>query len=45
MFSIVVFSKPAGLVARIGRPIARSIQQRVTHAYVDALRDHVCGDE
>ena len=36
-FSIVAFSRPAELLARLGRPVARSIQVRVTHAYLDAL--------
>jgi len=36
-FEIVAFSRPAEPVARIGRPIARTIQQRATHAYLDAL--------
>ena len=26
------------LLAKLGRPVARSIQVRVTHAYLDALR-------
>ena len=37
-FSIVAFSRPADLPAKLGRPVARSIQVRVTHAYLDALR-------
>jgi uncharacterized protein (UPF0548 family) len=37
-FSIVAFSRPADLAARLGSPIARAIQRRVTHAYLDALR-------
>jgi uncharacterized protein (UPF0548 family) len=43
-FTIVAFSRPDAFSARIGRPFARSIQRRVTHAYVDALRRYVSGD-
>ena len=37
-FSIVAFSRPATLATRLGRPIARRVQQRTTRAYLDALR-------
>jgi uncharacterized protein (UPF0548 family) len=37
-FSIVAFSRPAELLARVGRPVARRVQRRVTHAYLDAIR-------
>jgi len=37
-FEIIAFSRPAELVARIGRPVARRIQQRTTRAYLEALR-------
>jgi len=36
-FSIVAFSRPADLAARVGRPVARRIQRRVTQAYLDAV--------
>ncbi len=39
-FSIVAFSRPAALAARLGRPVARGIQRRVTRAYLDALRHY-----
>lgn len=39
--AIVTFSRPAVLATRLGRPLARSIQRRVTNAYVDALRRYV----
>lgn len=39
-FSIIVFSRPAELAARVGGPVARRIQRRVTHAYLEALRDY-----
>ncbi len=39
-FSIVAFSRPADLAARIGRPIARPVQRRVTRAYLDALHSY-----
>ena len=37
-FSIIAFSRPADLAARLGRPVARAIQQRTTNAYLEALR-------
>jgi uncharacterized protein (UPF0548 family) len=37
-FTIVAFSRPAELLARLGKPVARTIQRRTTHAYLDALR-------
>ena len=40
-FSIVAFSKPAAIAARLGRPVARRVQRRVTRAYLDALRRFV----
>lgn len=36
-FSIVAFSRPEELVARVGKPFARRIQRRTTRAYLDAL--------
>ena len=38
-FSIVAFSRPAALTARLGRPIARRVQRRFTRAYLDALAE------
>jgi len=40
-FSIVAFSKPAALLARLGKPVARSVQRRTTRAYLDALHNFV----
>ena len=37
-FAIVAFSRPVELVVRIGKPVARMVQRRTTHAYLDALR-------
>jgi uncharacterized protein (UPF0548 family) len=39
-FSIVAFSKPAALLARLGSPVARWVQRRTTHAYLDALHNY-----
>ena len=44
-FSIVVFSRPAALAARVGRPVARRIQRRVTQAYLDALHSFATARE
>jgi uncharacterized protein (UPF0548 family) len=43
-FSIVAFSRPAVLATRVGRPVARAIQQRVTHAYLHALQECAAHD-
>jgi uncharacterized protein (UPF0548 family) len=43
-FSIVAFSRPAAFAARIGRPVARSIQRRVTHGYLRALQQCAAHD-
>jgi uncharacterized protein (UPF0548 family) len=40
-FSIIAFSKPAAFLARLGKPVARSVQRRTTRAYLDALSDYV----
>ena len=39
-FTIVAFSRPADILARLGSPIARRIQRNTTHAYLDALRQY-----
>ena len=39
-FTIVAFSRPAELLARLGSPVARRVQQRTTRAYLEALRAH-----
>ena len=43
-FSIIAFSKPAALLARLGKPVARSIQRRTTRAYLDALNRYVVSE-
>jgi uncharacterized protein (UPF0548 family) len=43
MFDIVVFSRPADLLARIGSPVARAVQRRVTKAYLEGVREYVAG--
>jgi uncharacterized protein (UPF0548 family) len=40
-FGVVSFSRPAARLARLGAPLARRLQKRVTNAYLDALRDAV----
>ncbi len=40
-FHIRAFSRPADPLARIGAPVARRIQRRVTRAYLRALSDFV----
>src|SRR4051812_25686023 len=37
MFKIVAFSKPAELLARLGGPVTRRIQQAATKRYLDGL--------
>jgi uncharacterized protein (UPF0548 family) len=41
MFEVSAFSRPADVLARLGAPVARSVQRRVTVAYLDALAAHV----
>jgi uncharacterized protein (UPF0548 family) len=40
-FGIVAFSRPADLLGRIGRPVARVVQSRVTTAYLEGVRRYV----
>jgi uncharacterized protein (UPF0548 family) len=42
-FEITAFSHPAALLARLGSPIARAIQLRVTEAYLEGVRRFVVG--
>lgn len=35
--SVIAFSKPSGLVMRLGAPVGRLVQKRMTERYVDAL--------
>ena len=40
-FQIVAFSRPANLVARLGHPLNRLIQARVTRRYLEGVRRYV----
>jgi uncharacterized protein (UPF0548 family) len=40
-FEIVAFSRPAAVLARLGGPIARTVQQRMTRAYLEGVRRYV----
>jgi uncharacterized protein (UPF0548 family) len=40
-FEILAFSRPALLLARLGRLIVRRVQNRVTAAYLDGVRQYV----
>jgi uncharacterized protein (UPF0548 family) len=40
-FEIVAFSRPASLLARLGHPVNRLIQGRVTRRYLDGVRTYV----
>jgi len=44
-FDIVVFSRPADWLARIGSPVARAVQRRVTNGYLDGVREYVAGEQ
>ena len=37
-FRVVAVSRPASPLARLGAPVARLVQRRVTHRYLEALR-------
>ena len=43
-FTVVAFSKPVELLARLGGPITRAVQQRATRRYLDALVAFVATD-
>lgn len=38
-FTVTAFSRPRELLARLGGPVSRKVQQRATTAYLDAMRD------
>ena len=38
-FKVTAFSRPKELLARLGGPVSRKVQQRATTAYLDAMRD------
>jgi uncharacterized protein (UPF0548 family) len=40
-FRVAAFSRPADLLARVGDPVARVVQQRVIRRYLQALADFV----
>jgi uncharacterized protein (UPF0548 family) len=40
-FGIIAFSRPADLLGRIGRPVARAVQNRVIAAYLEGVRRYV----
>jgi len=40
-FDIVVFSRPADLLARVGGPVARAVQRRITKEYLEGVRKYV----
>ena len=44
-FEIVAFSRPAALLARLGSPVARIVQARVTRAYLEGVRLFVSGEQ
>ena len=43
-FDVIAFSRPADLLGRIGSPVARAVQNRVTNAYLDGVRRYVATD-
>ena len=42
-FDIVVFSRPGDWLVRIGSPVARAVQRRVTKGYLEGVRQYVVG--
>jgi uncharacterized protein (UPF0548 family) len=40
-FGVIAFSRPADLLGRVGSPIARAVQERVTRAYLEGVRRYV----
>jgi uncharacterized protein (UPF0548 family) len=40
-FGVVAFSRPADLLGRIGSPVARAVQNRVTNAYLEGVHRFV----
>ena len=45
IFEVVVFSKPADPLARLGGPLSRLIQTRTTKGYLEGIRSYVNGTE
>jgi uncharacterized protein (UPF0548 family) len=44
-FRITAFSRPSALFARVGAPVTRAVQRRVTSHYLDALADAAGGSD
>jgi len=44
-FNIIAFSRPAELLARLGGPVTRAIQERASRRYLKALADFVAPPE
>ena len=42
-FHVTAFSRPAETLAKIGAPVGRMVQRRVTNGYLSALRRYVAG--
>jgi uncharacterized protein (UPF0548 family) len=42
-FEIVAFSRPATAMARLSGPLARLVQNRTTHLYLDGVREYASG--
>jgi uncharacterized protein (UPF0548 family) len=40
-FQVVAFSRPADPLARLGSPVARRIQTRITKGYLEGIRSYV----
>jgi uncharacterized protein (UPF0548 family) len=40
-FEVVAFSRPADRLARLGSPVARLIQTRISRGYLEGLRSYV----
>jgi uncharacterized protein (UPF0548 family) len=45
LFRIIAFSRPSELLARLGGPVTRALQQRATRRYLTALADFVVASE
>jgi uncharacterized protein (UPF0548 family) len=44
-FGVTAFSRPSDLLGRIGGPVARAVQRRVTDAYLEGVRRFVAGGQ
>jgi uncharacterized protein (UPF0548 family) len=43
-FDVVAFSRPADVLGRIGSPVARIVQKRVTRSYLEGVRQFVAAE-